>query len=65
MDVFIMLVIVITQEPEDYGEHEGEYRVIVKDDIGRYERYYTYLPDAEEVKVDIEIFGDEFILIED
>lgn len=60
-----MLVIVITQEPEDYGEHEGEYRVIVKDDTGRYERYYTYLPDAEEVKVDIENFGEEFILIEE
>lgn len=60
-----MLVIVITQEPEDYGEHYGEYRVVVKDDTGRYERYYTYIPDAEEVKVDIENFGEEFILIEE
>lgn len=60
-----MLVIVICQEPEDYGEHEGEYRVTVKDDTGRYEKYYTYIPDAEEVKCDIENFGEEFILIED
>lgn len=60
-----MLVIVISQEPEDYGEHYGEYRVIVKDDTGRYKRYYTYIPDAEDVKSDIEIFGDEFILIEE
>ncbi len=60
-----MLVIVICQEPEDYGEHYGEYRVTVKDDTGRYERYYTYIPDAEEVKSDIENFGEEFILIED
>lgn len=60
-----MLVIVITQEPEEYGDHQDEYRVIVKDDTGRYERYYTYIPEAEEVKIDIENFGEEFILIED
>ena len=60
-----MLVIAITQEPEEYGEHEGEYRVTVKDDTGRYERYYTYLPDAEEVKIDLENFGEEFLLIEE
>ena len=60
-----MMVISIYQEPEDYGEHEGEYRVVVKDDTGRYERYYTYIPDAEEVKVDIKNFGEEFILIEE
>jgi hypothetical protein len=63
-EVFKMLVIVITQEPEEYGEHQGEYRVIVKDDTGRYERYYTYIPEAEEVKIDIENFGEEFLLIE-
>ena len=60
-----MLVIVIAQEPEEYGEHQGEYRVVVKDNTGRYERYYTYIPDAEEVKIDIENFGEEFILIEE
>ena len=64
-DVFKMLVIVVYQEPEDYGEHQGEYRVTVKDDTGRYERYYTYIPETEEVKTDFENFGEEFILIEE
>ena len=59
-----MLVIVITQEPEDYGEYFGEYRVTVKDNTGRYEKYYTYIPDTEEVRSDFENFGEEFILIE-
>lgn len=60
-----MLAIAIYQEAEDYGEHCGEYRVTVKDNTGRYEKYYTYIPNAEEVKIDFENFGEEFILIED
>ena len=60
-----MLAIAICQEPEDYGEHEGEYRVTVKDNTGRYEKYYTYIPESEEVKIDFENFGEEFILIEE
>lgn len=60
-----MLAIAIYQEAEDYGEHEGEYRVTVKDNTGRYEKYYTYIPDSEEVKIDFEHFGEEFILIKD
>ena len=60
-----MLAIAIYQEPEDYGEHEGEYRVTVKDNTGRYEKYYTYIPESEEVKSDFDNFGEEFILIED
>ena len=64
-DVFKMMAIAIYQEPEDYGEHEGEYRVTIKDDTGRYEKYYTYIPESEEVRSDFENFGEEFILIEE
>ena len=60
-----MLAISITQEVEEYGEHQGEYRVTVKDNSGRYEKYYTYIPNFEEVKIDFNNFGEEFKLIEE
>lgn len=60
-----MLAIVIAQEQEEYGEHFGEYRVTVKDDSGRYEKYYTHIPNFEEVKIDFENFRYEFKSIEE
>jgi hypothetical protein len=62
--MFKMMAIAICQEPEDYGDHFGEYRVTVNENGERYEKYYTYIPDYEEVRSDFEYFGEEFILIE-
>lgn len=61
-----MLVIAISQEPLDYGEHghEGEYYVTVKCDGKRYKKYYTYCPEYEDVKSDFEVFPYDFELIE-
>ena len=39
-----MMAIAIYQEPEDYGEHEGEYRVTVKDNTGRLNGWLQMLP---------------------
>lgn len=61
-----MLVITISQEPMEYdanGEHEGEYYVTVKHDGKRYQKYYTYLPEYEDVKSDFEVFPYDFELI--
>jgi len=61
-----MLTVAISQEPLDYDEHghDGEYFVTVNCDGKRYKKYYTYLPEFEDVKSDFEIFKEDFELIE-
>ena len=55
-----ILTVVISQEPKECGEHEGEYFVTISNEGQMYKKYYTFLPDFETVKSDFEIFKEDF-----